>query len=470
MPDTNDVDQRLGQLRSRGIGPGEQEHLDRLAAVINARDFASKRHQANLSAVVALTVLVVGAVALGTTVSAQHHPAAVARPAGILATPAPSPAAVRSNVAPVALVPGQALQLLTIKMVSGTTGWSTAGPLGNGAFSTILRTTDGAQTWRDVTPGAAEGKGIQPAFFLGADRAWAVVGDASGAQVVYRTSDAGQHWTAGDQFAVSNVVSGIQFVDPLHGWIDMPGVPATGSSYQGMTIARTVDGGATWQRVAVSPGGASTSAAGEIPAGCGKDGSGFRDIVTGWVTGGCVQGVTFYRTSNGGLTWQRQQVLGPAGEVIGPSFCLGHCSLSAPVFTSPSAGSMVLTYQTHDGQRGALYTTHDGGASWVPRVVDAASSALGPATFLDPNSGWWTALAGSAADTLRIWRTTDGGSHWSLVNTTPGAGDADLNFISPTRGFAIFHSYQAAAIFYLASTSDAGRTWAPLTPHLAGSP
>jgi len=128
--------------------------------------------------------------------------------------------------------------------------------------------------------------------------------------VVYRTSDAGQHWQA----VLLNKKTPEAY-PLLNGIADGPGpwpgpfaavdaniafflgvCPACGS-HGAISIAGTTDGGANWQAVATVP---DVTIAGPIAIS-------FADATHGWVVGTTANGSPVVEaTANGGTTWTRQ--------------------------------------------------------------------------------------------------------------------------------------------------------------------
>jgi photosystem II stability/assembly factor-like uncharacterized protein len=89
----------------------------------------------------------------------------------------------------------------------------------------VLRTTNGGQTWNDVSPSQAVFMDVD---FVDGSTGWLVGGR------IYRTSDGGQSWAL--QHTPAELLYSVSFADALHGW-------AVG---WGPTLLRTSDGGQTW--------------------------------------------------------------------------------------------------------------------------------------------------------------------------------------------------------------------------------
>jgi photosystem II stability/assembly factor-like uncharacterized protein len=119
---------------------------------------------------------------------------------------------------------GQEFSVTAIHMVDAHTGWAIGGLVTPGDH--VLFTTDGGNTWKDVTPPeeAATG-GEQKAatgYFQDAQSAWVVFSYLSGTtpaqSVVWRTQDGGATWQASQPLDLSGLnefynPGSLQFVD-----------------------------------------------------------------------------------------------------------------------------------------------------------------------------------------------------------------------------------------------------------------
>jgi photosystem II stability/assembly factor-like uncharacterized protein len=127
------------------------------------------------------------------------------------------------------------------------------------------------------------------------------------------------------------------------------------------------------------------------------------------------------------------------------------------------------------------WLTDDGGATWsvgqpfrvlLETGADPSSGTVYPNfAFVDPVHGWFfdSQGLGVGAPTF-IYRTVDGGLHWSQVEMTPATGKAardalpvgcaayGMSFVNPTTGW-VTGSCGIATLFDV--THDGGVTWAP---------
>jgi photosystem II stability/assembly factor-like uncharacterized protein len=275
--------------------------------------------------------------------------------------------------------------------------------------------------------------------------------DQSSELYVYMTSHAGNRWALRGRFPEGGL-GGIFFLSPSTGFIETE-TTGDGGAMPGdvVQIYATSDGGEHWREVLAG-------------GSCGPTGVSFASSRVGFLSAYCTAAVAaLARTSDEGRSW--------GGVVIAPYNGDGAATYP-PVFSSPEAGSMVvevdpvvLVATTTDAGRhwalrhlpspaarllsvddaclpgcldlvsartwlvGAgreLYTTTDAGLSWRASPSPMALAYLQPdflttdleLDFLSPRLGWayegdidgWDARSGL------LWRTTDGGRHWSTYS------------------------------------------------------
>lgn len=133
--------------------------------------------------------------------------------------------------------------LYNIYFVDANVGFITGGR------GTILKTEDGGKTWarKMARSAAAQGQNERPrplrANLMGAQMLNAEVGFIAGSEnTILKTTDGGETWVGSSQRArvgeTRNNLENIWFVSPTHGWI----VGSFG------TLLHTTDGGETWEK------------------------------------------------------------------------------------------------------------------------------------------------------------------------------------------------------------------------------
>ncbi len=398
------------------------------------------------------------------------EPQVIASPTVPAALPAGKPIA--------RLSAGQPITVTILHMLDANTGWAVA-QVSTDLDSHILQTTDGAKTWRDVTPPEPASAPVQDqtvgknaaAFFMSAQDAWVGFGYPPGAPVTavsivtWATRDGGKTWSPSAPLNMDQLQSywpsDLVFVDDHAGWL-LAHVGA-GMSHDYVVMYATQDGGATWTMV-VDP--MALPDNGSLAMSCYKSGMAFADAKNGWVAGNCggvVPGSPYlYQTADGGHTWQFYKLTPPADV---PNLFTDEntaCGTGTPIFVSPADGMLTMScqsYQTNQG-RGWLYVTADAGKTWTPRPLPAPYGSL---QFLDVNDGWW--VGGASTDPTivhQLYVTQDGGQSWAAAKTLNWGGQVD--FVDAKTGWAVAKSDQAVALVY---TQDGGQKWSLITPQVA---
>ncbi len=219
----------------------------------------------------------------------------------------------------------QLLQPVTIQQIHITEG-------GNGFAvgsamdeqKRLLRTDDGGYSWLDITP--FEPTAADDLFqydiavgFFGSDHIWILpspvdVSIEDGAVVMY-SIDGGSTFQLSNPLDLTGLVESfyigqIYFVDESHGWL-LAHVGA-GMNHDYLALYRTSDGGVNWQRI-LDPMSSDESGIHS----CNKDGVFFTDDAHGWMTGTCngvAPGVLLFKTTDGGTTWEKVALPDPDGH------------------------------------------------------------------------------------------------------------------------------------------------------------
>jgi photosystem II stability/assembly factor-like uncharacterized protein len=175
-----------------------------------------------------------------------------------------------------------------------------------------------------------------------------------------------------------------------------------------------------------------------------------------------------YRTGDGGRTWQRKLRFegeydrmrlspdGRRGVVWGPASLVPPCtSLPGDCASAPKAAP------------GILYRTEDGGDHWSEASPTPAGLSFYAMDFLDPDHGW-AVLHPPVGTTLTVYATSDGGRTWRargalrspanvVIPSTLGSSrrlqfsDADHGLFSPVPS--------GPGALTLLVTGDGGATW-----------
>jgi photosystem II stability/assembly factor-like uncharacterized protein len=346
-----------------------------------------------------------------------------------LALETPTPPSIK---APIVTSPNLAI----IHMLDEKNGWGIND-------NNVLRTDDGGVSWHNVSPTNPGSLGYAVnADFLDAQNGWMLVPDPTNmlAGTLYRTDDGGATWTS---FPVPFGAGVMHFLDAKQGWV-MASLGA-GAGSMGVAIFQSSDGGSTWtQNYANDPNqqGAGTS----LPLGGLKDGLTPIDMQTAWVGGVTyAPGVVYlYQTKDSGHSWKLIQIPAPVGYEQAQLETLG------PTFAAPGSAYLPVTLASQNGVLEAIYTSHDGGTSWVltPTLIPFG----GKMDFISANEGFvWTGTT--------FYVTKDGAQTWSTISPDVAFGDSfsGMDFVSTSIGFVI--TSDATGIRGLYKTNDGGATW-----------
>jgi len=382
-------------------------------------------------------------------------------------TPEPPPAEPPTATAqppagtPIAHLPaGQSIKITFIHMLDGAQGWAIGGLLDGGSSDHVFSTSDGALTWKDITPpepAPADPQTPKKAigFFMDAQKAWVAFSGvdivAPSQAYIWYTTDGGAAWqysglTEPALYQEAYVPSDFFFVDALHGWM-MAHVGA-GMNHDYYALLATVDGGATWKTLISPQGDTSTTQS------CSKSGLAFVTPQDGWMAMDC-HGVApfpyFFKTQDGGATWEQITLsVPPAAPNI---FSDGYCGLADPTLFTPTSGDYFLDCKqyTDNGTtpRGFLYETTDAGASW--KVYPYPGGHL---QFVNASTAY--ALG------RNIQRSNDAGHTWTLVRAVNW--DGQFSFIDANTAWAVATDSGQIA---LVKTKDGGATWQEIKPKIA---
>ena len=218
---------------------------------------------------------------------------------------------------------------------------------------------------------------------------------------------------------------------------------AAGSS--AVDIYQTVDGGANWSRLySLDPTQPDTSTG--LPFSGSKNGIGFASPTRGWVGGAePMDGyVWLFVTQDGGLTWQHQDLVLPAG------FEQAMTSIDAPgLLQLPGRASCRCSSIWAISRRQYSTSTNDGGFDWqATRPV----TLIGRYSLASKNDLWvW--------DGKTLVASYDGGQTWQSIPANLNLADnlSQLDFVAPAQGWAIGMDANSVSTVY--QTIDGGYTW-----------
>lgn len=376
------------------------------------------------------------------------------------------------HLAPTAITSMVAVNIYELVMVDGGSGWA-IGRVPNGQDRIVLRTADGGNTWKNVTPSQVVYENAGASFsvtgsFKDANHAWLIFFDATQTNSkqglhIWFTVDGGITWEESLLPAAGYALQffedpKITFLDNNTGWVFAR--IGRSESREFIGLYTTHDGGRNWNAMV-------TSSTGNLPSTGHKNGAVFRDTLEGWISAQNTinePDTVLWHTFDGGNSWYKQQLPAPwglnipAGLLSDPAYA---CSLSVPKFVDIQYqyAWTVLTCSGGDLTEpvAILYWSYDRLSSWKMTGLPSATGAL---TFYGVQTGWYSIQNPPGADyPFTILFTEDGGDNWRPAANL--SWDSVLQFITPAIGFGVatFNNMPA-----LVRTSNSGFAWEQLFP------
>lgn len=243
-----------------------------------------------------------------------------------------------------------------------------------GALGTIVKTTDGGDTWKLIHNNKASQ--LEGLFCLDTNKIY-IVGNG-----IYKTTDGGQTWTS-KSIGTNNYLHSIFFVDSIVGY-------AVGGS--GLVL-KTIDHGTSWQTLKIS----ATYDINSVY---------FINRDTGFVAGH--DGI--FKTTNGGNTW----ILSKAAL---------DTWFRSLYFTDKNVGYV-------SGDKGVILKTINCGKDWFP-VNNSLKYDLNSIIFSTSEIGYAFGMAGI------ILKTSNAGQRWTLYYGNGYSNLYAASFISADTGFVV---------------------------------
>jgi photosystem II stability/assembly factor-like uncharacterized protein len=310
----------------------------------------------------------------------------------------------------------------------------------------VWKTTDAGTNWQpifDKQPVASIGAiAVAPSdhniIYVGSGEA-CIRGNISYGNGVYKSVDAGKTWKNIGLKDTRHI--GAVIVDPKNPNIAF--VAALGHAYgpnEERGVYRTTDGGVTWQRVLHKD---SKTGAIDVVFDPSNSSTLFASLWevyrTPWSLNSGGPGSGLYRSADGGTTWTRLE-----GHGL-PSGIMGRIGVSVSGADSNRVYAMV------ESKEGGLYRSDDGGENWIRMNEDGRLRQRAwyfSHIFADPKS----------ADTVYVlntgmFRSTDGGRTFNLLPAPHG--DHHGLWIDPDNPERLINGNDGGATVSL----DDGRTW-----------
>ena len=269
----------------------------------------------------------------------------------------------------------------------------------------VLHTTDGGQTWGQM-PDQFKHK-IRQVWFVDPRTGWAITIDRN----ILHTSDGGATWSEQRKAGTVQIkvpsnraqpvmtqpeqIEQIYFINATHGWVWGGGQKDERAEQPGILLA-TVNGGQSWTSIPYPFDGIVIDIF-------------FLDAQRAWASS---KNGSFYKTTDGGLTWERSEVIIYGDRVF------------ESIFFADANTGWVAT------RSGRMAKTTDGGRTWEKLFKVKEEFHVREVFFTDKEHGW--ALGEQGA----ILYTTDGGDQWVSVASPISEDLTELTFINNQIGWA----------------------------------
>jgi len=307
---------------------------------------------------------------------------------------------------------------------------------------------------------AAGSQSLRQVWPAGANGAWAWTEDLNGRpQGVARTVNGGKTWQRvtppglAEQTA-GKVITGFFALGTRDAWVTYGGIDNAATQH----ITATTDGGRHWTVVGQEP--LTTVSYSSYTYDCGLD---FVSASVGWCQAEPAfvgsEGVALYRTTDGGRHWRRISTTGPNGNKTGslPWACDKDIQ-----FSTTSTGWAGFACP----KVAPLYETTNGGRTWIKREVtappggpiDSGSGFTGQPLVSGSRGAVGYTISGRPLKSL-VYVSTDSGTAWRPV-TPPGQPEGWVaDAISPA-------SWRLVDGDHILATNNAGKTWRAITSNV----
>jgi len=372
-----------------------------------------------------------------------------------------------------ALIPSKdgSVQFDGFDMMDETSGWGW-GNDGNHK-SLLLHTSDGGQTWVDVTADGEFPSVIPPysSYFLDAQTAWVIRADES----LVHTLDGGKNWEVINQNLKAELTwpyrdwYRIYFADAKHGWL-VAGYTAAGAHE---FYYETRDGGTSWNPFDI-----------EMWPEDLYDVRDYKNELAFWSVIDAIyydatrfiiipgeQEGTFkmFLSTDRGSSWKTVQLFPP--EFHEQTFNPFDRKVSGPIFFDSQFGILTVSIldRTANAVQLFVYRSNDGGQTWTltggPILINQEDSEI---SFLSVHDAVY--ICG-----VKFCITNDSGKTWAAHDFGVDIPARDehtfiqLDFVNPTTGWILIKVYDAQGIWSnsrLLKTVDGGLTWTELSPRI----
>jgi photosystem II stability/assembly factor-like uncharacterized protein len=301
---------------------------------------------------------------------------------------------------------GTTVRLQAISVVSDAVVWA------SGLGGTVVRTTNGGQTWLATTVPGADSLQFRDIDAIDADTAYLLSSGGGESSRIYKTTDGGASWTL--QYTnpdASGFFDCMAFWDSKHG-------AAYGDAVDGSLVLLTTSDGELWSRVpaeglpAALPGEGGFAASGTCLVTHGDS--------TGWVGTGATSTARVLKTTDRGSFWAAYSTPIVSGSGTSGITTVGF----QDGLLGMVAGGEISDQETHSNN---VAVTADGGLTWELAGHPVMTGAIyGIAFVLSAETPTVVAVGPGGADYTRdngtSWNRLDSLEYWSVGFSENGVG------------------------------------------------
>jgi len=267
---------------------------------------------------------------------------------------------------------------------------------------------------------------------------------------IHKTSDGGNTWTTLQSPFVpgSTNISCIEFIADGVGFITFNGTNGNGPM---STVYKTIDDGATWDNITPigTVGGWGIGASDHLTPQFITTDIGY---ISSWNTG------VFYRTTNGGASWDTTNLSGVHVDSLS-IFGLQSRILSMDFFDENN-GIINLTNVGAFNLAGVnLLTTIDGGVTWEEVTIADSNTWYASQKIVQASPSTAYASNSSTNSTNQIiFKITNNGLSVDTISLPNSLELQTFDFIDELNGFIVLKNHNTNVI-YIESTNDGGANW-----------
>lgn len=292
-----------------------------------------------------------------------------------------------------------------------------------------------ASQWKKLPYTPSPLSRINDGYFVSPSVGWVV----NGAGQIQRTTNAGMTWLKQLDKSSSTHFRSVGFIDSLHGWAGCLGVgdPNHPEVKDSTILYQTSNAGLTWTPVTALN---SSTARGF----CGMHVLNKSVInAVGRVRGPAY----FYRTTDGGQTWDAKNMSTYAAGLIDVYF-----------FDPDSGFAVGLTNTNHDNSSGVVLFTSDGGKTWQQRIQTSRVGEWCWKISFPSRKVGYVSLQRNSQSNNHFLKTTDGGVTWTeKVFPIEGYFIQGIGFANDMLGWI-----GGLGVGPMYESKDGGESWYPI--------